>query len=132
MEYHNDNELYHYGVKGMKWGVRRTKTFTESTPTKKKRLGIDKHGNINLVEQTSKSGQRKFAIKVAVLLSAMGIASYMAKHPETVMKGYQAVTKILKTTPSKAVEDISTDSNIFSKKLGRVLTITEAAELGLY
>jgi hypothetical protein len=32
-----NSELYHYGVKGMKWGVRRSKTPTKSRPSKMNR-----------------------------------------------------------------------------------------------
>ena len=55
-------ELYHHGIKGQKWGVRRYQyadgTYTpagkkryDETETKEKRhLGIDKRGNINLIK----------------------------------------------------------------------------------
>lgn len=125
------NELYHYGVKGMKWGVRRARV-DESTLSKKKHLGIDERGNINLVNQKSNSGYRKFAIKMVLTLSTVGISTYIAKHPDTIMKGYSAVSEMMKKSSSIIDKDVSTDSNIFSKKLGRMLTIDEATELGLY
>ena len=47
------NELYHYGVKGMKWGVRRTKDqlSRKTSHTAKKR----KNNNTNKVKATSKA-----------------------------------------------------------------------------
>ena len=36
-----NNELYHHGVKGMRWGVRRTpKQLGHTTPNKKRKLGL--------------------------------------------------------------------------------------------
>ena len=93
------NELYHHGVKGMKWGVRKDKKTRKSTDIKKKRhIGIDDSGNVNLIDHpTTKKGVVKFAAKTSVLALTMGVSVYMAKHPEVVMKGQKAASKILKT-----------------------------------
>lgn len=37
MEY-NENYLAHYGIKGMKWGVRRKRSTTNSASNKKKTI----------------------------------------------------------------------------------------------
>ena len=83
------NELYHYGVKVMKWGVRRYKNKNENTTQKEKlHLGIDKHGNINLIRgKTTKEAKTAFAIKSSLFIGSIALTAYVAKHPSAIEKG---------------------------------------------
>jgi NAD(P)H-hydrate repair Nnr-like enzyme with NAD(P)H-hydrate dehydratase domain len=87
-------ELQHYGVKGMKWGVRRP--TNKKAQNSRKHLGIDDRGNINLIEgKTTAKGKKAFAAKTAMSVGSMAVSVYMQKHPETVVKGVHAVQNIL-------------------------------------
>ena len=82
------NELYHYGVKGQKWGVRRFQNKNKNTTqTEKLHLGIDKHGNINLIRgKTTKEAKIAFAIKSSLFVGSMTLTAYVAKHPSAIEK----------------------------------------------
>lgn len=87
-------ELYHHGVKGMKWGVRKSENKDGSKP--RRHLGIDDRGNINLIRgKTTAKGKKAFAVKTAMSVASMGVSVYMQKHPETVVKGINAVQRTL-------------------------------------
>lgn len=88
-------ELQHHGIKGMKWGVRRSENKTGSKP--RRHLGIDDRGNINLIRgKTTTKAKKAFAVKTAMSVAPMALSIYMQRHPETVVKGINAVQKILK------------------------------------
>lgn len=127
-----DNELCHFGVKGMKWGVRKKTSTSVSKGTKKRHIGIDDKGNINLVDKpTSKSNIKKFAIKAGITIAGVSISMYLTKHPEIITKGARAVSKILNKNGSKAFDDEFADYAVYSKKLGRFLTEQELNNNGL-
>lgn len=89
-----ETELMHYGVKGMKWGVRKSENKKDSKP--RKHLGIDDRGNINLIRgKTTAKGKKAFAVKTSMSVASIGVSVYMQKHPETVVKGINAVQRIL-------------------------------------
>ena len=125
------NELYHHGVKGMKWGVRRYKNKNKNTTrTEKLHLGIDKNGNINLIRgKTTKEAKIAFAIKSSLFVGGMALTSYVAKHPSAIEKGEKTVKNLLKRKGFTIVNK-PVDSGIYSKSLGRMLTIAEALEAG--
>lgn len=85
------NELYHHGVKGQKWGVRRYQNedgtltsagkqhYSEPTSENTKRSGLS---------DTQKATAKKVAIGAGVATgiaaAAIGSAVYLSKHPEAV------------------------------------------------
>jgi len=79
-----DNELYHYGVKGMKWGVRRYQNKDGSlTSAGKKRA---KSGNDDDTAERNKSIAKKVAIGALATATVAAAAYAYSKNPEAVNK----------------------------------------------
>ena len=139
-----DSELYHSGVKGMKWGIRRYQnadgTLTEEG---RARYGADSYQemppsqqanfNKDMTERSDKL-KRNTAIGVglaATAASAAGLAWYLTKrkeHGKRVLAGKKAAEtrKAFETIRVKDVNAalLQTGSNSVAKLLGKGFTAT--------
>lgn len=133
----NESELVHYGIKGMKWGVRRSpKQLGHETAKDSKKeklhLGLDKHGNLTITrDKTTKEAKIAFAVRSAMFIASIALTAYVSTHPKAVENGKKRVDAILKNSKNLADATKPVSSGIFSKALGRELTIAEALDLGL-
>lgn len=115
-----NNELAHYGVKGMRWGVRRNKTSGDS----KTKSSTEK----------SKILQNKIA-KTALYTVGTVAVSYagvkFATSPKVRSAIGKAMDRVGKLKVSEARKTADSLSGIYSKKLGREFTVAEAIARGL-
>ena len=70
-EYRDEYILVHHGVKGMKWGVRKTKIKSKSS---KKKSSDTQHSDGDKVTRRAKRGKR-IAIGVLASIGAMTVAA---------------------------------------------------------
>lgn len=139
-----DNKLYHSGVKGMKWGIRRYQnadgTLTEEGRARYgansyQEMSLSQRANFNK-DMTKRSDKlkRNTAIGVglaATAASAAGLAWYLTKrkeHGKRVLAGKKAAEtrKAFETIRVKDVNAalLQTGSNSVAKLLGKGFTAT--------
>ena len=121
-----NNELYHFGIKGMKWGVHK-KNEKGPTQKSKRHLGINEKGNISFVNtKTTNEAKAKFAAKTFMFAAGMTASFYISKHPELIYKGM----KFMDRASNESVDSLKS-YKVFSESLGRYLTEEELMSKGL-
>lgn len=91
---YKDDEIYHFGVKGMKWGVRKVKKDDENL-SPEERLS-------RLEEQNKKEQNKKIAkgvAKAAVAAAAIGSTAYVAASTLPVVAAGAAIVGELALLP---------------------------------
>lgn len=91
---YNNHELYHYGVKGMKWGVRRASVTSPNNTSKSKSKStsdktVDKEKKPAVrFEKSKMTKEKKIAIGVGV---ALGVLAIYGAHKVSQMNGKSSI-----------------------------------------
>ena len=106
-----DEIIYHHGIKGMKWGVRRYQNEDGSlTPAGKKRISKEyKKVSDKVVKELNKTASKRYVDsynKAADYMNSEGIRKFNAAQEKNTEKTMKNETVILKTTKSFSVTNL--------------------------
>ena len=109
----SDEELYHHGIKGQKWGVRRFQNKDGSlTPAGEKRYGDDNPNNQTPKQETKKSN----SIDGAKVYSKHGVEVSLQKQPTSLIA--KAIGKISKKSREYQEKSDFMDVKVGGKTVG--------------
>ena len=99
------NELYHHGIKGQKWGVRRYQNTNGRLTNAGKKRYSDGNDNSKKSSKSKMSTAKKVAIGAAVVAAAAGITyvAIKAKNNKAVGNGMQVVNNALNRSTSNGL-----------------------------
>ena len=133
------NELYHYGILGMKWGIRRYQKEDGTLTNAGKRRYLDSHGEVSmrghrrLVKETVKDATylNKMALKLSNNPQSIKYADRYEKAKSFLLKKYDIPTNgflvnddLKKVVASYLVMENKIDNNsIYTEQYGKTTTV---------
>ena len=124
-----DNELYHHGVKGMKWGVRKTPVRSSSGATRKRKsntLSLFKKTTRNVSVAKSSPAQTKSVKDMSDdELRRKLEQQYQQLNPKTVSRGKQIAKQVMNNVILPAAEDLGKQAvkSLMAKGINKVLSL---------
>lgn len=99
--------IYHHGIKGMHWGIRRFQNADGSlTAAGRARYDVGEARGSSGDSEARRAKTKKYVkrgLAIAGALAAVGVGVAIAKNPQVVKRGMAAATKILNGAKDKAV-----------------------------
>lgn len=129
-----DNELYHHGVKGMKWGVRKTPVRSSSGATRKRKsntLSLFKKTTRNASVAKSSPAQTKSVKDMSddelqrKIDRARLEQKYLELNPETVSRGRRIAKSVINNVIVPSAEDLGKQvvKSFMAKGINKVLNL---------
>ena len=131
-----DNELYHHGVKGMKWGVRKTPVRSSSGATRKRKsnaLSLFKKKKTTRNASVAKSSQAQTkSVKdmsddelQRKIDRARLEQKYLELNPETVSRGRRIAKSVINNVIVPSAEDLGKQvvKSFMAKGINKVLNL---------
>ena len=129
-----DNELYHHGVKGMKWGVRKTPVRSSSGATRKRKsntLSLFKKTTRNASVAKSSQAQTKSVKDMSddelqrKIDRARLEQKYLELNPETVSRGRRIAKSVINNVIVPSAEDLGKQvvKSFMAKGINKVLNL---------
>ena len=131
-----DNELYHHGVKGMKWGVRKTPVRSSSGNTRKQKSNImslfkKKKTTRNASVAKSSQAQTKSVKDMSddelqrKIDRARLEQKYLELNPETVSRGRRIAKSVINNVIVPSAEDLGKQvvKSFMAKGINKVLNL---------
>lgn len=80
MYYNDDNELYHWGVKGMRWGRRKAKQTSESSKSvsSNSSKSVSSNSEVEELRRQINSMQKRRAVGAVAKLAGVSVAAVAA------------------------------------------------------
>lgn len=119
----DNNELYHYGVLGMRWGIRRSRSTSSGKGSKKKKSTNQKVAQKSKPKQKTVKDLSNDELKAKITRLELE-KRYRDLNPPTVSRGRKFVDKVLAPAATEASKRLLSD--FITKQGSKALGMTKA------